>query len=61
MQFQFHKGTIRTQMKTNNYSENQDFNSIKVQLEPPAVSSITPELRFQFHKGTIRTLHYMKQ
>ena len=55
-QFQFHKGTIRTSIKTvQRHRENINFNSIKVRLEPKGGTADAPTLRFQFHKGTIRT------
>ena len=53
--FQFHKGTIRTQMKHTNGNELKNFNSIKVQLEPFTIKCVTTISVFQFHKGTIRT------
>ena len=56
--FQFHKGTIRTQMKHTNGNELKNFNSIKVQLElwnTLVQREIHPQ--FQFHKGTIRTFN----
>ena len=34
----------------------ENFNSIKVQLEPAIISGAGSLLGFQFHKGTIRTL-----
>ena len=33
--FQFHKGTIRTQVHQMNEDFKRNFNSIKVRLEPP--------------------------
>ena len=54
--FQFHKGTIRTELQVLNLVSLLHFNSIKVQLEPiKSVMTITCTDRFQFHKGTIRT------
>ena len=55
--FQFHKGTIRTELQVLNLVSLLHFNSIKVQLEPiKSVMTITCTDRFQFHKGTIRTV-----
>ena len=53
--FQFHKGTIRTSCGCNRLPEYQDFNSIKVQLEPVFEDFLLSTQVFQFHKGTIRT------
>ena len=53
--FQFHKGTIRTQMKHTNGNELKNFNSIKVQLELHGLRLQVVKAVFQFHKGTIRT------
>ena len=53
--FQFHKGTIRTQIEHGNWMSQSYFNSIKVQLERRTTSELRNILSFQFHKGTIRT------
>ncbi len=54
-QFQFHKGTIRTQFSNIYILYQPYFNSIKVQLEPAALVVVGVTSIFQFHKGTIRT------
>ena len=55
-EFQFHKGTIRTELTNKIRIDRKNFNTIKVLLEH---DNITPlqghHLLFQFHKGTIRT------
>ena len=58
LQFQFHKGTIRTFIQKCEKDHVCNFNSIKVQLEPDigCISFRMPTV-FQFHKGTIRTPH----
>ena len=57
MQFQFHKGTIRTLCPFLASLPLRHFNSIKVQLERLFLLILSTEkLIFQFHKGTIRTL-----
>ena len=53
--FQFHKGTIRTQVHQNTVNVKLHFNSIKVQLEPQLLQAAFLLVLFQFHKGTIRT------
>ena len=53
--FQFHKGTIRTQMLPFLILMISYFNSIKVQLELPIILILSKFKIFQFHKGTIRT------
>ena len=59
--FQFHKGTIRTELQVLNLVSLLHFNSIKVQLEPiKSVMTITCTDRFQFHKGTIRTFLFVQ-
>ena len=55
MEFQFHKGTIRTAMLATENISQLNFNSIKVRLEHGETSGISSVARFQFHKGTIRT------
>ena len=55
-EFQFHKGTIRTDVSRSFFVSLLYFNSIKVRLEldVPERNDLG-ELTFQFHKGTIRT------
>ncbi len=56
-EFQFHKGTIRTQAFSALLDTHLHFNSIKVRLE--RVNLFVKEIElcgFQFHKGTIRTI-----
>ena len=54
--FQFHKGTIRTQVQAHELAHILHFNSIKVRLEPmQAEFGLYKSQVFQFHKGTIRT------
>ena len=53
--FQFHKGTIRTDMNAIYNDPEKCFNSIKVRLEHAATLVTAAKLKFQFHKGTIRT------
>ena len=53
--FQFHKGTIRTNLKSVTLSHLSNFNSIKVRLEHSTDWIYEAVLLFQFHKGTIRT------
>ena len=56
-QFQFHKGTIRTEIfRMRNRQLQEYFNSIKVRLEPIADKITDDYNEFQFHKGTIRTI-----
>ena len=56
MLFQFHKGTIRTEILAVSSPLNVNFNSIKVRLELSQMSdNYTNISKFQFHKGTIRT------
>ena len=56
LEFQFHKGTIRTHWLWFSFSTLCYFNSIKVQLEPAGTQAGNGNLSsFQFHKGTIRT------
>ena len=38
-----------------NFLVNENFNSIKVRLEPEKDNVVSSSLLFQFHKGTIRT------
>ena len=55
VEFQFHKGAIRTGEAKRSLPGNRNFNSIKVRLERSSGGSSTPPPRFQFHKGAIRT------
>ena len=56
IQFQFHKGTIRTLgTATQSLDIICDFNSIKVRLELARSGALPFVRQFQFHKGTIRT------
>ena len=54
--FQFHKGTIRTEIQMNSQQHDRHFNSIKVRLEHLSHRHMFTAQIFQFHKGTIRTL-----
>ena len=54
--FQFHKGAIRTNYPKVEGEMVNDFNSIKVRLEPAKDNGTEVSFRFQFHKGAIRTL-----
>ena len=57
--FQFHKGTIRTQIPVHNIrAAFAHFNSIKVRLEHVANDTLVRGILFQFHKGTIRTRYF---
>ena len=57
-QFQFHKGTIRTEIfRMRNRQLQEYFNSIKVRLERGTNKVLVSDTGFQFHKGTIRTGH----
>ena len=61
--FQFHKGTIKTNLEMLNISNDSNFNSIKVQLKQAHFNvNVSSLMSFQFHKGTIKTLvmHYIK-
>ena len=56
LQFQFHKGTIRT-LDTNNGRENItvfQFHKGTIRTVHPYMASVK-SIQFQFHKGTIRT------
>ena len=55
--FQFHKGTIRTNVAPEVLRLINYFNSIKVQLELRNLTLESLVFVFQFHKGTIRTPH----
>ena len=54
-QFQFHKGTIRTDQHERISRGKSHFNSIKVRLEQSVIILSDFIIQFQFHKGTIRT------
>ena len=54
--FQFHKGTIRTELERSISLASSYFNSIKVRLERFTLFLPSFLTAFQFHKGTIRTL-----
>ena len=55
-EFQFHKGTIRTEFCLLYENNDNNFNSIKVRLELRLSSLLSSKASiFQFHKGTIRT------
>ena len=56
MQFQFHKGTIKTFMLNMNNRSNINFNSIKVRLKRYFPEVYANMKVFQFHKGTIKTV-----
>ena len=55
LQFQFHKGTIRTFLSYPCCRHVPNFNSIKVRLELDFQKKAYVLTKFQFHKGTIRT------
>ena len=55
MEFQFHKGAIRTIREANRRDGFLGFNSIKMQLEQRQPSRRSLSFSFQFHKGAIRT------
>ena len=56
IEFQFHKGAIRTTKLVNVLGVFVNFNSIKVRLELFFSSLILKLNKFQFHKGAIRTI-----
>ena len=56
VQFQFHKGTIKTQASLAKMSLDQNFNSIKVRLKQRSQILNLLNDKFQFHKGTIKTI-----
>ena len=58
MTFQFHKGTIKTELVSIQKYPNTDFNSIKVRLKPSTKLYRCSKLLFQFHKGTIKTAKF---
>ena len=54
--FQFHKGTIKTVIRTRFNVCCVNFNSIKVRLKLDSTPSVPTLFSvFQFHKGTIKT------
>ena len=53
--FQFHKGTIKTNILLTLLLNISNFNSIKVRLKLLALAYPYGTCRFQFHKGTIKT------
>ena len=53
--FQFHKGTIKTNVCVFDGTASLHFNSIKVRLKLIKVLIYALGLIFQFHKGTIKT------
>ena len=53
--FQFHKGAIRTSVRSLLLYVSMYFNSIKVRLELSIVLKVIMYALFQFHKGAIRT------
>ena len=55
LQFQFHKGTIKTPTGGMMPIINLHFNSIKVRLKHDNVFTGRVSAEFQFHKGTIKT------
>ena len=55
MQFQFHKGTIKTNYPKELAIRQTNFNSIKVRLKRNFKSDTYGIIIFQFHKGTIKT------
>ena len=60
VEFQFHKGTIKTDaFNTSTADRKTDFNSIKVRLkQKEELFSSCPD-EFQFHKGTIKTINVL--
>ena len=55
VEFQFHKGTIKTCDGTLRRRSSHYFNSIKVQLKLKNSYQDNTFAEFQFHKGTIKT------
>ena len=55
LEFQFHKGAIRTYVHVAEHTEDVNFNSIKVRLEQNEEEAWFDLRLFQFHKGAIRT------
>ena len=55
LQFQFHKGTIKTLSPMFNSNILRNFNSIKVRLKRDISYYDVLSYLFQFHKGTIKT------
>ena len=60
LEFQFHKGTIKTHRRWCTHYQGVRFNSIKVRLKRCILWAGVAGVAFQFHKGTIKTnsLHY---
>ena len=54
--FQFHKGTIKTELKILKDGTIGNFNSIKVRLKQVMIYRNMLLTIFQFHKGTIKTI-----
>ena len=54
-EFQFHKGTIKTQAELAKQQAKNHFNSIKVRLKHFLPKHWQSNGLFQFHKGTIKT------
>ena len=52
--FQFHKGAIRTTGKCNTETSFDNFNSIKVRLEPCVISISAPEYNHHFNSIKVR-------
>ena len=55
LEFQFHKGTIKTEDWQGEAHSRLHFNSIKVQLKLGLRKRKKRVVLFQFHKGTIKT------
>ena len=55
IEFQFHKGAIKTSLLSLPVLVLPHFNSIKVQLKRGYFQGNDPSLLFQFHKGAIKT------
>ena len=55
VEFQFHKGTIKTPIPASSVAAILDFNSIKVRLKLSTPAYVIRLKAFQFHKGTIKT------
>ena len=56
IEFQFHKGTIKTPRQSYTEIRRYNFNSIKVRLKHPFLGDVSASQVFQFHKGTIKTV-----
>ncbi len=60
--FQFHKGTIKTNLCMVTFTLLSYFNSIKVRLKLKHITASTQFMTiFQFHKGTIKTLAFLDE